>query len=209
VFWLGLALICATARSQDNSTDIRTVDFKSFTYPWMHPSGWPDRLQWMSLRLQKHVRLINGKWDERDETEKNENATFSGLTLEEVQYARLSSAATDDAVAVLRYDSGGTQNHYWVYVYGSSNNEPKLLGFFHAGDRGYYGLSRVFIKDRVLHVVLFDPRFERGDCCSDGDLDFRFRWNGKGFESAGAPIPERAASSSRRAVSVFGLPNPD
>lgn len=163
----------------------------------------------MSLRLKQHVRLVSGRWDERDEAERREGEEISGLMLEEVQYARLSSDAKEDAISVLRYDSGGTQNHYWVYIYSADDSGPKLLGFFHAGDRAHLGLDRIFVNDRVLHVLLFDPRFQQGDCCSDGDLDFRFRWNGQGFQSVGAPIPSHAPLSSRRPVSVFGVPNQD
>lgn len=205
---LALSVAFATAMAQPGQADIRGIDFKNFDYPWVHPSGWPNHLQWMSLHLKQHVRLTNGRWDERGEVEKHDGEIFSGLTLEEVQYAHLSSAVTDDAVDVLRYDSGGTQNHYWVYIYSTENGAPKLLGFFHAGDRAYYGLDRVFVKDRVLHVVLFDPHLQQGDCCSSGDLDFRFRWNGLGFEPAGMPVHSRSASGSRRPMSVFGLPAP-
>jgi hypothetical protein len=124
-FWLAVALSCPTAWTQERPTDVRNLDFKDFDYPWVHPSGWPDHLQWMSLRLKQQVHLAHGQWDERDEAEKKENVSFSGLTLEEVQYAHLSSDATDDAMSVLRYDSGGTQNHYWIYIYAPRERRAK------------------------------------------------------------------------------------
>jgi hypothetical protein len=192
--------------SQSSSAGIRSVDFKNFSYPWVHPSGWPNHLQWMSLRLQQHIRLVNGKWDDRDERDRANGLPFSGLTLEGVQFARLSGNDSEDAIVVLRYDTGGTQYHYWVYIYGDSGGTPKLLGFFHAGDRAANGLYQVFEKDHVLNVQLFDPRYEEGDCCSTGYLNYQFRWNGEGFEAAGKPIPGRADSTSRRSVSVFGIP---
>ncbi|MGB7264821.1 MAG: hypothetical protein WBC92_04870 [Terracidiphilus sp.] len=192
--------------SQSHSTDIRSIDFKNFSYPWVHPHGWPDNLQWMSLRLKEHVRLVNGKWDGRDSSDRADGEQFSGLTLEGVQYARLSSDRSEDAIVVLRYDSGGTQNHYWVYIYDNSSGRQKLLGFFHAGDRAAHGLYQVFVKDRVLNVELFDPRFQEGDCCSSGYLNYRFRWNGEGFEAMGNPISGHPDLNSRRPVSVFGLP---
>jgi hypothetical protein len=112
----------------------------------------------------------------------------------------------EDAIVVLRYDSGGTQNHYWVYTYGDSDRTPKLLGLFHAGDRAQYGLYQVFEKDRILNVRLFDPKFQEGDCCSSCYLNYQFRWNGAGFEAIGNPMPGRSDSMSRRPVSVIGLP---
>jgi hypothetical protein len=192
--------------SQPSSKDLRTIDFKNFSYPWVHPNGWPDHLQWMSLRLKQHIELVNGKWDERGDSERAHGGQFSGLTLEGVQFGRLSGAHSEDAIVVLRYDSGGTQNHYWVYIYGDSDGTPKLLGLFHAGDRAQYGLYQVFEKDRILNVRLFDPKFQEGDCCSSGYLNYQFRWNGEGFEAIGNPMPGRSDSVSRRPVSVFGLP---
>jgi hypothetical protein len=199
-------LTCTAGWSQSSSVDLRAVDFKNFSYPWIHPNGWPHHLQWMSLRLKQHIQLVNGKWDERDDSDRAYGTQFSGLTLEGVQFVRLSSEHSEDAIVVLRYDSGGTQYHYWVYIYGNSAGIPKLLGFFHAGDRAANGLYEVFEKDRILNVRLFDPKFEEADCCSSGYLDYQFRWNGKGFDPIGNPIPGRADSTSRRPVSVFGLP---
>ena len=192
---------------QSSPADLRTtVDFKNFSYPWIHPNSWPDHLQWMSLRLKQHINLVNGKWDERDESDRSAGAQFSGLTLEGVQFARLSGDHSEDAIVVLRYDSGGTQYHYWVYIYGNSAGTPKLLGFFYAGDRAAYGLYEVFEKDRLLNVRVFDPKFREGGCCSSGYIDYQFRWNGEGFEAIGNPIPGRPDSASRQPVSVFGLP---
>jgi len=191
---------------QSSQQTIRSVDFRNFSYPWHYPDTWPDHLQWMSVRLKEHVKLVNGKWDERSESEKANDPMFSGLTLEGVQYASLSDDSHEDAIVVLRCDSGGTQYHYWVYVYGFSKGAPTLMGFFHAGDRAASGLYRVFAKNHELVVQLFDPAFQEGDCCSSGYVSYRYRWNGQGFEADGPPVKGRTASTSRRAVSIFGLP---
>jgi hypothetical protein len=206
IFPFAFVLTCMMGWPQSPSVALRNADFKNFSYPWAHPDGWPDHLQWMSLRLKQHIQLVNGKWDERDDGDRADGLQFSGLTLEGVQFARLSGGRSEDAIVVLRYDSGGTQYHYWVYIYGNSGGTPKLLGFFHAGDRAAHGLYRVFEKDRILNVELFDPKFKEGDCCSSRYLNYQFRWNGEGFEGIGNPIPGRTNSASRRPVSVFGLP---
>ena len=206
VFLLVLIQSSAMAWPQSHAADLRSVDFKNFSYPWVHPSSWPDHLQWMSLRLKQHIRLVNGKWDERDESDRSNHLPFSGVTLEGIKYGRLSSNNSEDAIVVLRYDSGGTQYHYWVYIYGDSGGTPKLLGFFHAGDRAAHGLYQVFVKDQILNVRLFDPKYQEGDCCSNGYLNYQFRWNGEGFDAMGNPVSWRVDSKSRRPVSLFGLP---
>jgi hypothetical protein len=209
LLWICFVLLCITGWAQQRSTDPHTVDFKNLEYPWVHPHGWPDHLQWMSLKLKQHVQLIEGKWDDRNENARKSEEPFSGLTLEEVQYAKLSNDRTEDAIVVLRYDTGGTQNHYWVYIYGTSDGTPKLLGFLHAGDRATHGLYQISAKDRILNLKLFDPRFQQGDCCSAGYLNYRFRWNGQGFEAIGAPVSGRTSTTSRRPVSAFGIPTPN
>jgi hypothetical protein len=191
---------------QSSSANLRTVDFKNFSYPWIHPHSWPDHLQWMSLRLKPHIQLVNGKWDEGDDSDMASSSQFSGLTLEGVQFVSLSGGGSEDAIVVLRYDTGGTQYHYWVYIYGNSGGTPKLLGFFHAGDRAQYGLYRVFEKNRILNVSVFDPKFQEGDCCSSGYRNYQFRWNGEGFDAVGNPTAGRTHLTSRRPVSIFGLP---
>ena len=116
----------------------------------------------MSLKLNQHVRLIEGKWDDRDEKARKDEGPFSGLTLEEIKYAKLSNDRTDDAIVVLRYDSEGTQHHHCVYIFGNSEGVPKLLGF-HTGDRAAHGLYQISAEDRILNVELFDPKFQQGD----------------------------------------------
>lgn len=192
--------------SQSSNRDIRSVDFKNFVYPWQDPEEWPDHPQWMSLNLQEHIELVGGKWDDRSANDLAERGPFSGLTLEGVDYAKLSSGSQDSAIVVLRYDSGGTQYHYWVYIYECWNGKPELMGFFHAGERAGYGLYRVFAKNHELIVQLFDPAFREGDCCSSGYVSYRYRWDGRGFEAVGTPAKGRTASTSRRNVSIFGLP---
>jgi hypothetical protein len=193
-------------QSQASKSGIHGVDFKNLSYPWEWPNHWPDHLQWMSLGLKNHVQLVNGKWDGRDEQDKADDRPFEGLTLEGVDFVHLSNQPDENAIVVLRYDTGGTQNHYWVYIYGFSAGAPKLMAFFHAGDRAYHGLATVTGNKGKLIVDLYDPDREEGDCCSSGLVRYVFRWNGNGFEPVGKPSKRNTDRSSRRPVSIFGLP---
>lgn len=165
-------------------------------------------MQWINPSIKSKIRLVNGRWDQRDEADRADNQAFVGLTFEDINYASFSSDSPESAIVVLRYDSGGVPNHYWVYIYGLTNNEPKLMGFFHAGDRGHNGLYRVFEKDHFLHVELYDPELKEGECCSAGYIDYQYQWNGSEFEAEGKPKKEMIDASARRPVSIFGLPLP-
>ena len=74
IFLVAIVLSCMMGWSQSHSADLGAVDFKNFSYPWVHPDGWPDHLQWMSLRLKEHIRLVDGKWDERDDSDRADGA---------------------------------------------------------------------------------------------------------------------------------------
>jgi two-component system, cell cycle sensor histidine kinase and response regulator CckA len=45
-------------------TSTRHVDFKNFSYPWNQDSGWPHQLEWLDVTEQKHIQLVNGRWQE-------------------------------------------------------------------------------------------------------------------------------------------------
>jgi hypothetical protein len=207
---LSLALFASVPMdwSQSSSVGIRSVDFKNFTYPWLDPHGWPNRMQWISPTLKSKIQLVNGQWDQRDEADKASNQEFEGLTYEDINYASFTPDSAESAIVVLRYDSGGPPFHFWVYIYGFANNEPELMGFFHAGDRSFNGLYRVFEKDHLLNVELFDPDLKEGECCSAGYIDFLYRWNGTKFQVAGKTKKGIIDPSAKRNVSIFGLPLP-
>jgi hypothetical protein len=194
--------------TQSSNTDIHKVDFKNFSYPWLDPHGWPIHLQWINPALKSKIHLVNGRWDQRDESGNAESQGFVGLTFEDINYASFSADSAESAIVVLKYDSGGPPYHYWVYIYGFANGEPSLMGFFHAGDRAYNGLYRVFEKDHLLNVELFDPDLKEGECCSTGYIHYEYRWNGAEFEETGKPRKGMIDASAKRPFSIFGLPLP-
>jgi hypothetical protein len=63
--------------------------------------------------------------------------------------------------------------------------KPKLLAYFNAGDRAYYGLCRVFGESGKLVLELFDPDKREGDCCSTGIVRTRYKWRDGRFEAIG------------------------
>lgn len=207
-FLLGFILFpaAAAALAQSSGADIHSVDFKNFSYPWLDPHGWPNQMRWLDLTLKSKIDLVNGKWDQRSPEEMTDSYPFVGLSLEDVRFAKFSPDSAECAMVILRYDSGGTQNHRWVYIYGLSNGAPVLMGLFHSGDRAYSGLYRVYEKDHLLNVELFDPQFRDGDCCSNGYVNYQYRWNGAEFEAVGKPRSEFVNAPKQRSTSIFRLP---
>jgi hypothetical protein len=182
-------------------TNIRQVDFKNFSYPWTHSFRWPSKLVWLDMSKEKHVWLVNG----RRLHDSGNGITFSGLTLEEVQFADVTGDGQTDAVVVLRYDTGGTQYSNYVYIYSFAGGKPKLLACFHSGDRAASGLYRVYEQKGKLVVELFDPEKSTGDCCSSGFIRTRYQWHNTKFVAVGAQEFGTPTAPSRLPVTAFGM----
>ena len=186
---------------------LQRFDFKNYSYPWVGPPNGSDRLEWLDLSESKTVRLGDGRWTDPVETEERAkyNLPFAGLTLESVTIGDLTRQGRDDAIVVLRYDTGGTQFSYLVYVYTSTASGPKLLAYFHAGDRSASGLYQVYAQNKELVVELYDPSKQTGDCCSSGFIRTRYRWRKNKFEVIGKKEYGTPRTPSRLPVSPFGM----
>jgi predicted dehydrogenase len=184
-------------------TSIRQVDFKNFSYPWSGPSGWPDHLEWQRGSERQDVQLVKGRW-RLDRGRGKDDPRFSGLTLETVEFADVTDDGKEDAIVVLRFDTGGTQYSHYVYLYSFGAGKPKLLAYFHSGDRAYSGLYRVYGEGGKLVVELFDPEKRSGDCCSSGFVRTRYRWHNGRFEAFGGREFGTPTARSRLPVTLFG-----
>ena len=189
------------------SQDLKHVDFKNYTYPWGGPPNWSDQLEWLDLSEPSTVRLSDGRWADPAQAEEHSkyNLPFAGLTLESVTMGDVTGEGQDNAIVVLRYDTGGTQFLYFVYVYTFADGRPKPLAYFHAGDRSDSGLYQVYGQNKELVVELYDPSKRTGDCCSSGFIRTRYRWHGGKFEITGKNEFGTPRTASRLPVSPFGI----
>lgn len=170
---LGLVILTILDAAQTRQA-IREVDFKNFSYaiPVTGPTIGRDRLVWLSTYTVRHVKLVNGK-------------SKTGFSFQSVQFGDVLGHRKDEAIVVLRFDGAGAHNTNYVYIYSFVSQRPKLLAYFHAGDRADFGLYRVYGENGRLVVDLFDPERRTGDCCSSGYVRTRYRWVGSRFEPVG------------------------
>lgn len=190
---LGLAVLTfsGVATAQES---IRQVDFKNFQYPLSGPLLGHNRLQWLDLPSMAHpsrkpVHLVNGTDLTKASSfvmDGHEYAQWEGFTLESVQFADLTGDGKEEAIIVLRYNTGGTQNTNYVYIYTFEDGKPKLLAYCYTGDRAYFGLNKVYGDRGMLVFELSDPRKRSGDCCSSGFVRMEYRWHEGRFEAFGA-----------------------
>ncbi|HUZ94548.1 MAG TPA: hypothetical protein VMU57_06505 [Edaphobacter sp.] len=185
--------------------NIRQVDFRNFTYPLSGHLLGHSGLQWLNIPTHAGVKrepihLVNGS----DLTKTSsfvmngkEYAQYEGFTLESVKFEDLTGDGKDEAVVVLRYQTGGTQTTHYVYIYAVDQEKPKLLAYCHTGDGAYYGLYNVYGKDGLLVFELLDPKRASGDCCSAGEIVSRYKWRDGRFEAFG--------SSERHSLNAFSV----
>ncbi len=131
---------------------------------------------------------------------------FSGLTLEEILFGDLTANRGEEAIAVLRYDTGGTMNWHVLYMFEWQAGSPIAVMVLRTGDRSDQGLSHAAIENGQLVVELYDPKLQTGLCCSSGIKRTRYKWNGQTFSRVGPVVRAKAKSVSRRRVNVFGIP---
>ena len=172
-FLAGLAIFGVLGAAGTPRT-IREVDFKNFSYaiPVTGPTLGHDRLVWLSPYTVRHVKLVNGK-------------STTGFSFQSEQFGDVLGNHREEAVVVLRFDTGGVQNTNYVYIYSFVAERPKLLAYFHTGDRAFSGLYRVYGENGLLVVDLFDPDRRSGDCCSSGYVRTGYRWLGGRFQPFG------------------------
>jgi hypothetical protein len=174
-------------------TNIRQVDFKNFTYPLSGALLGHERLQWLDMPTEAHsnrkpIHLVNGDDLTKSSgfvTDGHEYTQWEGFTLQSVEFADVMGDGQEEAIVVLHYRTGGTQQTDYVYIYTIAAGKPKLLAYFHTGDRAYSGLCKVSGLDGKLVVELFDPEKRSGDCCSSGIVRTSYKWHNGRFEVFG------------------------
>lgn len=167
-------LILASSGRAESPHTIREVDFRNFTYPLSGSLLGHDRLRWLPPEAKsprKPIHLVNGEALTKSSSfvmDGHEYTQWEGFTLQSVTFADLTGDGQEQAIVVLHYLSGGTQQTDYVYIYSFTGAKPRLLGYFHTGDRADSGLRKVFGDHGKLVVELLDPMKRSGDCCSSG-----------------------------------------
>ena len=186
-------LLLLSSGSADTQKSIREVDFKNFTYPLSGILLGHDRLQWLDMSTATHsdgkpIHLVNGDDLTKSSSivmDGREYTQWEGFTLQSVEFADVTGDGQEEAIVVLHYRTGGTQQTDYAYIYSFAAGRPKLLAYFHSGSRADSGLYKVYGESGQLVVELFDPEKRSGACCSSGFVRTRYKWHDGRFEVFG------------------------
>jgi hypothetical protein len=176
-FIFGVMILASSLLVHAQKT-IRQVDFKNFSYPLSSRLLSHARLQWLDMSpgsmKEKAIPIVNGM-------------DGSGFILQSVAYADVTGDGKEDAVVVVRYDSGNTQNTHYVYIYTMADGHPKLLAFCHTGGGTNLGLHKAYGEQGLLVIEMLDRQSVPGTCCTSRFVRMRYKWRDGGFQISGVP----------------------
>lgn len=183
-----LLLAAFTANAQTAIT-IRKIDFDNFSYQWSDaepPEDVDQPWHWLTSAPDQHFRAVDGIhhfYLHGRDTHVGEPSPL--VSVDSVIYGDLDGDGVEEAIVALNYSTGGTMNWNYLYVYKLEGGKPRLLARMETGSRGYGGLVRAFVRNQLLTVDFADPERRVGDCCSEGYIRARYRWQDGAFVEEG------------------------
>lgn len=206
-------------RFKTTTAEIGKFDFRNFTYPlprgWQHPET-PD------------VTLENGKIkpigtdidDEMTAEEKAEKkaARRIGMSYVSTRFLDVNADGTDEAVVILKVETGGAAIPQLVYIYEWKDGKPELIWNFRTGDRADGGLKDIRVDNGLLTIELYgQDRFLLGEietgkitgdeeqlCCPLYFTRTAYKWNGKNFLMQGKRLTYEVANTSATPLENHG-----
>lgn len=170
-----------------NVKTIRDIDFKNFTYPWDGAiDAVPTTWHWMNGAPKLHIRAIDGVHHFYEPGLSNYGRKHAPLiSVDSVTYGDLDGDGAEEAAVALNYSTGGTANWDYLYIYKLEHGIPKLIDRLESGSRGSGGLVHISIRDGLLVLDFADADRRVGDCCSEGFIRVRYRWQAGRFVESG------------------------
>lgn len=194
------AELLAQKNTKTNSP-LGTFDFKNFTYPF--PRGWQDA-------DSKEFTLENGA---RQVTKEK-----VGISFVTTLYGDANADGQDEAIVILKIDTGGSAIPQIVYLYSWKENAPELIWSFRTGDRADGGLKNIWTENGSVVIELFgQDRYILGDSETlkiTGDeeqISFPtfftktiYKWNGNIFRMEGKRLTYRMDNKNAPPVENMG-----
>ncbi len=184
-------------RNKTTTSPIGKFDFKNYTYEL--PRGWqnPDGSTEITLKNGK-IAPVETAVDEDMDPEKKAEAKQQrriGMTFVTAKFLDVTSDGADEAIVVLKIETGGGAVPQIAYVFEWKGGKPELIWPFRTGDRADGGLKDVRAENGELVIELYgQDRFVLGQnetgkitgdeeqlCCPTFFTRSYYKWNGKNF----------------------------
>jgi hypothetical protein len=206
-------------RGKSTTSPLGTFDFKNFTYPlprgWQHQDG--DEI------VLTDGRLIPKFQDITEEMTPEEKAAARavrriGMRYVTTKFLDIDGDGVDEAVVILKVETGGSAIPQLVYVYTWKDGGPELIWNFRTGDRADGGLKDIRVENGGTVVELYgQDRFILGEvetgkitgdeeqlCCPTHFTRSFYKWNGSGLLLQGKRLTYETANPSGRPLENLG-----
>lgn len=173
-------------RNKTTTSPLGSFDFKNFTFPL--PRGWQDS-------DGDDVELINGKRPMAF----SEDEKRIGMSYVTTKFLDVTGDGQDEAVVILKIETGGAAIPQLVYVFTWKEDTPELIWNFRTGDRADGGLKDIRTENGEVVIELFgqdryivgelDTAKVTGDeeqlCCPTYFTRSRYKRSGNVFQIQG------------------------
>jgi hypothetical protein len=188
-------------RFKKTNSPIGNFDFRNFTYNL--PRGWqnPDGTTDFTLTSGKIAPVAGTVSDDMTDEEKAEirQRRRIGMSYVTTKYLDMTGDGDDEAIVILKVETGGSAVPQLVYVFTWKDNKPELIWPFRTGDRADGGLKDVRVENGMTVIELFgQDRFILGQmetgritgdeeqlCCPTHFTRSTYKWSGTIFSIQG------------------------
>ncbi len=181
-------------RDKTTTSPIGSFDFNNFTYPL--PRGWqnPDGTTDFTLTGGK-IAAVEGTFSDDMSDQEKADARQSrriGMSYVTTKYLDMTGDGQDEAVVIVKIETGGNAIPQIVYVFDWKDDTPHLIWHIRTGDRADGGLKDIRVEDGLAVVELYgQDRFIFGQaetgrissdvvqlCCPTHFTRSTYKWNG-------------------------------
>ena len=189
------------ARNKTSASPIGAFDFRNYTYEL--PRGWqnPDGTAEITLtngRIPPVERDVNDAMADEEKFEAKTQRRI-GMSYVTTKYLDLTDDGEDEAIVILKVETGGSAIPQIVYVFTWKADKPELIWPFRTGDRADGGLKDIRTENGGVVIELYgQDRFILGQtetgkitgdeeqlCCPTYFTRSIYKWNGNAFQLKG------------------------
>lgn len=206
-------------RDTTTKSPLGTFDFKNYSYPLPH--GWENPDGSDATLVNGHLQPVgvDVKGDMTDEEKAEAKASRRiGMTYVTTKYMDVTGDGQDEALVILKIETGGSAIPQIAYVFTWKDGKPELIWPFRTGDRADGGLKDLRAENGELVIELYgQDRFILGQsetskitddreqlCCPTYFTRSSYKWNGKNFLMQGKRLTFSVADPRAPAIENLG-----
>lgn len=206
-------------RGKTTASPLGKFDFKNFIFPlprgWQHPDG--DEIVLIDGKLEPKFRDIAEEMTDEEKSAARSERRI-GMAYVTTKYIDATGDGLDEAVVILKVQTGGAAIPQLVYLYEWRDDAPNLLWNFRTGDRADGGLKDIRVENGDVIVELYgQDRFILGQtetgkitgdeeqlCCPTFFTRTAYRWNGSDFRLQKSRLTYSVADPSAAPLVNYG-----